>query len=257
MSVFKHRAKGRNIYYAGFGVRGQYFVRSLGTSNRREAERREKKLRALAEAGRLPLKVSADERAEAISKSLAIPVVSRTHRAKVKATARKRKENPEEQKAWIASIKAGQSDPEVMTRMLEANRATAANPLVQKQKSRSGKKMWKRRGHKARVSRSMKNKWTTEEFRNKNLGGRDRAAADRLKRLGFLIRSGAPKPPRKRGPVPKPTEGSWYKIGSKIHGKIPISMRSNAKAATVARKAYSQETRGRVSIEMCSSYHRR
>jgi hypothetical protein len=255
MSVFKY--KGGNIYYAGFSVDGRHFVRSLGTSNRRKAEREEKKLRALAEAGRLPLRVSADERRKKIKNSLANPTVSRIHRASHRAAAGKRKKDPQKHAEWIAAIKAGQADPEVKKLMTKANAATATNPLTLEKHRRVQKKVWKRRGHKQRVSRKMKSKWDTDEFRNKNLGGRDRAAVARLKRLGFLIRAGAPKPQRKRGPVPKPTENSWFRIGSKIHDKIPISMRSDAKAATVARKAYSKETGGRVSIEMCGSYHRR
>jgi hypothetical protein len=256
MSIFKY--EGGNIYYAGFGVGGQYFVRSLGTSNRREAEREEKKLRALAEAGRLPLKVSADDRTKKIKKSLANRTVSRVHRASLKAAVKERKDDPKKHADWIAAIKTGQADPEVVKVMKKANRDSADNPVSQSRRRRSGKRAWKIRGRKQRVSRSMTNKWATDkDFRKKNLEGRDRAAADRLKRHGFLIRSGAPKPLRKRGPIPRPTENSWFKIGSKIHDKIPISMRSDTKAATIARKAYSVETGGRVSVEMCGSYHRR
>jgi hypothetical protein len=211
MSVFKH--KGGNIYYAGFGALGRYFVRSLGTSNRREAERKEKKLRALAEAGRLQLRVSADDRAKKIKKSLANRRVSRSHRASARAAAKERKADPEKKAEWIASIRTGQADPQVKALMIKANRNTAANPVSQRKKSQSGKKLWKRRGHKKRVSRSMITKWDSDEFRKKNLDGRDLAAAERLKQRGFVVeharssnRSVAPKSPQERGPDPLPIE---------------------------------------------------
>ncbi len=174
MSVFKH--KGGNIYYAGFGVGGRYFVRSLGTSNRREAERNEKKLRALAEAGLLPLKVSADERAKAIRKSVAIPAVSRIHLAKVKATARKRKKSTAERDAWIASIKAGQSDPTVKSKMDEARLRTNSDPKYRKRKSRKQKKVWKRRGHRSGVSKALIKTLATDESKERRRVGRERWA---------------------------------------------------------------------------------
>lgn len=254
MGVFKYRSKSRNIYYAGFGARGQYFVRSLGTSNRQEAERREKKLIALAEAGKLPLKVSAAERIEKIRKSLSIQVVPRTHRASAKMAAKKRKADPEKQEKWIDSIKTGQSDPKVKAAMIAANQNTANNPVSKRKRQRSSKKTWKKRGHRSRVSRSMTKKWATDEFRKRNIDGRDLAAAERLKKRGLSI-GGAissamakgsiavpvKRSPRKHGPDKLPfPRTKRFRIGEEIGRMVAAGMERTAARRNIAEK-YGQE----------------
>jgi hypothetical protein len=255
MGVFKHQSKGRNIYYAGFGVRGQYFVRSLGTSNRREAERKEKKLRALAEAGRLPLKVSEDDRVKAIRKSLAIPIVSRIHRASARAAAKKRKESPEKRKAWIAAIKAGQDVPEVKALMVKANQETAANPISKKRKRRSLKKMWKRRGHTSRVSEGVRKANATVEVKERRRVGRERWAK---KLLGIDVTANAPsggaKKPRKHGPDPMPFEKrTSFLIGSQVENQIAMSGDRSRRSVVAAR--YAVAASRNLGYETVKEYH--
>jgi hypothetical protein len=252
MSVFKH--KGRRIYYCGFGARGRYFVRSTGTANRRKALRMERELRALAAAGKLRTP-SPDERRRLIARSLRDSNVKRDHRAKIRETANRREADPEAKREWIDSIKSGQSEPAVKSKMDEARLRTNSDPAYRKLRRRSQKKVWKRRGHKARVSRSMKNKWATEEFRTKNLAGRDLAAADRLGRRGFSIgqsqssdRPGGPradvlersKTRQRRRPKPQDLTEP-FRIGSMVEQKIGAGPRTR-RAVVSARFDVAAET---------------
>jgi hypothetical protein len=223
MSVFRY--KGGNIFYAGFGARGQYFVRSLGTSHRREAESKEKKLRALAEAGRLPLRVSAEDRAASIKNSLGNSSVARSHRAGSNAAAQKRKKDPAKWDAWIASIKDGQADPTVKSKMAEANQRTATNPVSKRRKRRSLKRMWKRRGHRGRVIGSLKVALATPAVQKRRADGRLRWAAELLEQHGYPSAQGAASAPaptktrRKRKSKPQNLT-ERFRIGSLVEQKV-------------------------------------
>ena len=191
MSVF--RPKGRTVYYAGFGAGGRYFVRTTGTANRRAAEREERRLRELAEQGKLATP-SPEERAASIKRSLAGRTVKRRHVAKSREAAERRASDPEAKKAWIDSIREGQSVPEVKEAMHAANERTAKNPSSQRKKGKSVRRLWRRPGHSRRVSVSMATKWRTE-WRAKNISGRERNAIARLRAKGFSVRSNEPKAP--------------------------------------------------------------
>jgi hypothetical protein len=246
--------KRRIIWWTHFGFKGQFFRRSLGTSNRTKAKLEARKLIALAEAGKIQATTSSlterkEQKRASLEKSHADPKmhaadVTRAKRTWAKAGKKKRKLHRERIKEALApdSVRAEMSD--------------------------RGKENWQRPGYRKRNTTAVKEGWASKRKRKKQsktiTAARARPEvkaahlAGRLKSAAALLRdSRRKKNPGKRGPVPKPTEGSWFRIGSKIHEKIPITMRSDPTAVTAARKAYSEETRGRVSLEMCGSYHRR
>ena len=242
------------IWWTHFGFKGQFFRRSLGTSNRTEAKLEASKLIALAEAGKIQATTSSlAERKEQKSASLA-----------------KSHADPKMHAADVRRAKSTWADADDEQRKLhrEGIKNALAPNSVRDEMSDRGKENWQRPGYRKLVTSKINKTWASERKRKKHSKTITAARAKpevkaahlagRLKSAAALLRaSRRKKNPGKRGPVPKPTENSWFKIGSKIHEKIPITMRSDPTAVTAARKAYSEETGGRVSLEMCGSYHRR
>lgn len=244
MSIF--RPKGGTIYYAGFGCDGRYFVRSTGTENRQEALRVEKRLRALAKAGKL-MPPTSEERAASIARSLQAPQVKRRHVAKNREAADRRDADPAAKQDWIESIRAGQSRPEVKRAMKDASDRTAANPVSQKRKSRSMTAHWRRRGHRARVRKSMRAKWRSE-WRAYNMAGRDRAAIERLEAQGFSIMRAEPR--RRRG-----ERGRAKETDQRI-ALAAAAVRLGKKSQDVASKLYPNKTRRSAEASCYDLFHR-
>jgi hypothetical protein len=222
MSIF--RPKGRTVYYAGFGAGGRYFVRTTGTASRRKAEREERRLRELAEQGRLPTP-SPEERAESIKRSLAVREVKRRHAAKNREAAERRARDPKSKRAWLDSIRAGQSVPDVRDAMRAANDRTAKDPSSQRKKSKSLKRVWRRPGHRPRVRGSMAAKWRDPGWRAKNIAGREKNAIARLQAKGLQLATARPKKPRGR----PATKGAFYREMAALYEAGGHSFRSLAR----------------------------
>jgi G3E family GTPase len=223
MSVFKR--KGGEIYYAGFSVGGRYYVRSTGTANRKKALHVEKQLRSKAAAGKLE-SPSPEERARSITRSLKVPKVRHRHDAKIRKAVDRREADPDAKAEWINSIKKGQSVPEVKAKMIDANRATAKNPVSKKRKHRSLKKMWKRPGHTSRVSASLKKTLATDESKKRRSDGRLRWAKEILEQNGVPFPGSAHgeqsrKPHARKERRLKPKDlAQPFRVGSIVEQKI-------------------------------------
>ena len=135
-----------HIWWTHFGCRGQFFRRSLCTSNRSTAEREAAQLIALAEAGKIQATApSVDERKQqksaSLKKSYADP--------KVHADVSRRN-----QERW------DNADAESRKRHRESITASANRPGVPKRKSETSKSVWRRPGYPERVSLAVKRAWT-------------------------------------------------------------------------------------------------
>jgi hypothetical protein len=248
----------RLVWWTHFGFKGQFFRFSLGTSDRSRAKRLAKKLIALAEAGKISaVAQTPDERkvrrSASLKRSHADPKVSAA--ATRAAKGRWKKASKEDREEHGDAIRAGQT-PEIRRAMAEATTDLWKDSDYVKRVRRGQKRFWSDRTPSGRSHRRAQSKTLTAACKRPEV--KASRFAGKLASVAALLRAARRKKnPGKRGPVPKPTESTWHRIGSKIHEKIPVTMRSDRHVITAARKAYSEETRGRVSLEMCASYHRR
>jgi hypothetical protein len=140
-----------HIWWTHFGSKGQFFRRSLGTSDRSEAKREAAKLIALAEAGKIQATASSvDERSKQKSASLEKSYADK----KLLSAATKRN-----QEGWDGRSKESRDQHRA------AIKAAANRPGARKLRSETGKSVWQRPGHAERVTAAVKMGWKPKKKR--------------------------------------------------------------------------------------------
>lgn len=204
------------IWWTHFGCKGQFFRRSLGTSDRSKATREAETLIALAEAGKIQATASSIEERKAqksasLKKSDADPKLNR-------ALCRRN------QKGWDGR------DSESRERHSEAIKAAASRPGAGKVRSERSTSLWLDKDYRDRNTAAVNKGWKSRKLRKQqserikaararpevkahHLAGRYRAAETLLKQRGAAS-DGAAAPRRGRG---RPRMDEWYGSAAILH----------------------------------------
>jgi hypothetical protein len=237
------------VWQAHFGFKGQFFQRSLGTSDRSKAKIEAKKLIAMAEAGKIHATASspaerAAQKSSSLRKSYSDPKVN------AKLTRARRK-------SWAAA------SPEFRRRHREAIKVATNRPGMHERRSETTKQVWQRPGYKERNSRAVRKGWASPSLRKRQskkitaacarpevkanrLAGRLRGAAAFLELHGHKNAQGAASAPahaktRQRRTSKPQNLTERYRIGSMVEQKVgggPFTRR----AIVSARFAVAAET---------------
>jgi hypothetical protein len=277
--------KRKTTWYAHFSFNGQFFSRSLGTSDRTKAKRAAKKLISLVATGKEQRASSPAERsarqAAALRKTLALPGASEIKRvAAEKSWSPKRKITAGAtqkqtwtdlnvkaaridgiEKSWTkkrrdaagAQMTKNMADPDFRKSRLAGLKLSNADPETKKRKSATLRKTLALPKVRRKRLRQIRKMSRTPEARA--------AKSKRMKKQWSDLRAAAAlnvpartKEPQKRGRKMLPGEEKEpLKIGRAIEMSIPPALRSDKKAIEAARTAYS----GHLSRELCAEYHRR
>jgi hypothetical protein len=181
-----------NVWWTHFGCNGQFFRRSLGTSDRSEATSEARKLIALAEAGKLPARASSprerkDWKSSSLTKSYSDPKVlakatRRNRRTWAKATDDHRKRHRDGLIA-AANRPGKRQQLSETTEKLWSAPGTASEPSYRERNSAAVRDAWKprkkREQHGEKISAARKR----PEVKANHLAGRIQAAEDLLRRV--------------------------------------------------------------------------
>jgi hypothetical protein len=226
------------IWWTHFGCKGQYFRRSLGTSDRSKATRAAEKLIALAEAGKIQATASSiDERNERRSASLKKADAD----PKVHSALRRRNQeswdgrDTESRTRHSEAIKAAANRPGARERLSETIKSVWQRPSYRDHNVAAVKKAWKSRKLRKRQSKKIKKACTRPDVKARRLAGRYRAAENLLKQRAAASDGGTARRPGRPSRIERNTEAARLK-GLGWHWR-PIAKRLDAKFDENPKKA--------------------
>jgi hypothetical protein len=242
------------VWWTHFGLNGHFFRFSLGTSDKAKAQRRAKKLIALAKAGKIAAVASSpEERAARQSVSAKNTATDPKVSAAAKRRNRKRwkKASKKDRRTHGDAIRAGLT-PEILLERSKTTTDLWKDDDYAESHKKASKEYWSKKSHRKAQSRrqlAAGEKLKVQENRRK---GRLKAARNLLRRRGLL------KNPRQRGAHSTPVqEKEFFKVGLGVETLIPPALRKDKAAIEAARDAYCAHVRPNLPRGLCGTYHRR
>ncbi len=186
------------IWWTHFGCKGQFFRRSLGTSDRSGATREAEKLIALAETGKLQPTASSDAEREAqrgasLKKSYADPKLESA--ANRRSQERWDRMDPESRRQHSEAIKAAHNRPGARKRLSETTKSLWQSSDYRERNTAAVDKAWKSRKLRKQQSERIKAARARPEVKAHHLAGRYRAAERLLRQRGAASDGGPARRP--------------------------------------------------------------
>jgi hypothetical protein len=241
------------VWWTHFGLEGQFFRFSLGTSDKSKAQREARRLIALARAGKITAvagsrKGRADRQSASAKKTATDPKVSAAVKRRNKkrwrnASGEDRKRHGEtirdSAKAQAARLEVGK----------EVRRRWDEDPKYRNRITRGVNRYWSKEHNRKAQSITLLAAREDPKKQENWRKGQLKAARKLLRRRGVLKPAG--KLGRKTVPV---EEREFFKRGLAIEMSIPPRLRSDKKAIERARAAYSEKEHQ--PRQLCATYHR-